>query len=103
MRLSETAWRQYKSDFLRANHCTAQEFESAYVAFAENKPDLAAYQRFARKWKIRIIPEPRLPYQTQVVLSVNIAAIKVMAETETEARLAVEGIVGKRKDGKNEY
>lgn len=91
---SEAKWRQYKADFCRANRCTDQQFHDAYVQFMEGKPDLAAYQRFARKWRIRIISDRNIPYQTQVVLCVNISAMKVMAKTEVEARAAIEEILG---------
>lgn len=78
-------WQQYKSDFLKANHCTAGEFEQAYIAFMETKPDTNAYREFARQYHIIIHPEPRLPEDMQVLLSVNISAIKVMARSYRES------------------
>lgn len=89
----EYRWRKYKSDFLLANHCTDQEFHDAYVAFMEGKPDTAAYQKFARKYHITIHSDPNIPADAQVVLSVNIAAIKVMAQTYEESIAAMEDIL----------
>ena len=93
MKLSpEYHWRKYKTDFLRANRCTEQEFRDAYLAFMESKPDAAAYRKFARKYRITIIPNPYIPADGQVLLSVNISAIKVMARTYAESIEAVRGI-----------
>jgi hypothetical protein len=85
----EANWRKYKSDFLRANRCTEQEFHDAFVAFMESNPDTKAYRQFARKYHITIHPEPRLPEDLQVLLSVNISAMKVMAKTHLEAESAI--------------
>jgi hypothetical protein len=82
-------WRQYKADFLKANRCTDDEFEQAYIIFMESDPDEKAYRQFARKWQIRIIPEPNLPSMLQCVLSVNVSAMKVMAKTHLEAENAI--------------
>jgi hypothetical protein len=89
----EVNWRKYKSDFLRANRCTEQEFHDAFVEFMETEPDTKAFRQFARKYHITIHPEPRLPEHLQVVLSVNIAAVKVMAQSEREAYHAIADIV----------
>lgn len=89
----EYRWRQYKADFLRYNRCTVQEFEAAYIAFMESKPDTKAYLRFARKYGITIIPDPNIPADGQALLCVNIAALKVMAETYEESRVAIENIL----------
>lgn len=95
MKLSrEYRWRKYKADFLRANRCTADEFEQAYIAFMEGKPDTKAFRQFARKWQIAIHPEPRLPEHVQVLFSVNISAIKVMAKTFAESEAALADILG---------
>jgi len=89
----EAKWRKYKADFLRANHCTAQEFHDAYVAFMESNPNDKAYRQFARKYSITIHPEPRLPEHLQLVFSVNISAMKVMAETFEESESAFQEII----------
>lgn len=89
----EYRWRKYKEDFLRANRCTEQEFEDAYGAFMESKPNVAAYRKFARKYRITIHPDPNIPADGQVILSVNIAAIKVMARTYAESIAAVSAII----------
>ncbi len=95
----EYHWRKYKTDFLRANRCTDQEFTAAYLAFMDSKPDVAAYRKFARKYRITIISDPYIPADGQVILSVNIAAIKVMAQTYEESIEAVRGITeGKPND-----
>lgn len=89
----EAKWQKYKRDFLRANRCTEEEFERDYIAFQESKPDTEAYRRFARKYKITIHPEPRLPVDLQVLLSVNISAMKVMAKTYQESLSALTDIM----------
>lgn len=88
----EYRWRKYKTDFLRANRCTEQEFINAYVTFMESKPDVAAFRKFARKYRITIHPDPNIPVDAQVIFSVNIAAIKVMAQTYEESIEAVRKI-----------
>lgn len=96
MNNKEANWRKYKSDFLRANHCTADEFEAAYIAFMESngkRPNNKAYRQFARKYGISILPEPRIPEDVRAALSVNISAIKVMAKTSAEAEAAIEDIL----------
>lgn len=90
---SEAKWRKYKADFLKANRCTADEFEQAYIAFMESKPNTKAYRHFARKYSITIHPEPRLPEDLQVILSINISAMKVMAKTFEESTQAIEEII----------
>lgn len=90
----EYRWRKYKTDFLRANRCTEQEFVAAYIAFMEGKPNMAAYRKFARKYGITIHPDPYIDADTQVVLSVSISAIKVMAQTYAESIAAVNEITG---------
>lgn len=92
----EFNWRKYKSDFLRANHCTDDEFEAAYIAFIESKPDIKAYRQFARKYGITIIHDINVPERTRVVFSVNISAIKVMAKTFAESESAVYEILAPR-------
>ena len=89
----EAKWRKYKADFLRVNRCTADEFEQAYIAFMESKPNDKAYRQFARRWNFTIHPEPRLPEHLQVVFSVNISAMKVMAETFEESESAFQELV----------
>jgi len=89
----EARWKQYKQDFLRANRCTPEQFESAYIAFVESSPDAAAYRKFARKWHITIIPETSLPELTRLIFSVNVSAIKVMAKTYQESVDAIEKII----------
>ena len=89
----EANWRKYKSDFLSANHCTDDEFEAAYIAFMENKPNTKAYRQFAREYGITIFPEPNIPKDVRAALSVNISAMKVMAKTSAEAEAAVEEIL----------
>ena len=92
----EASWRKYKSDFLSINHCTADEFEADYIAFMENygkKPNTKAYRLFARKYGIMIVPEPSLPENVRLGLSVNISAMKVMAKTFAEAESAIEELL----------
>ena len=86
-------WKQYKADFLRFNRCTDDEFEAAYIAFMQTKPNTKAYRHFARKWGIAIIPEPRLPVDFQITMSVTISAIKVMAKTFEECETAMRDIL----------
>jgi hypothetical protein len=88
----EYRWRKYKTDFLRANRCTEAEFERIYIAFQESKPNAAAYRKFARKYHITIHRDPNIPADMQVVLSVNISVIKVLAQTYAESIAAVEDI-----------
>lgn len=90
-------WKRYKSDFLRANRCTVQEFGENYVAFIGSQienPDTKAYLKFADKYGISIIPDANIPYELQVVLSVNIAAVKVMADTYEESIAVINDILG---------
>lgn len=92
----EAMWKGYKYHFLSANHCTADEFEAAYIAFMEGygkKPNTKAYRQFARKYGITIVPEPSLPEDVRVGLSVNISAMKVMAKTFAEAESAIEELL----------
>jgi len=89
-------WQQYKTDFLRANHCTEQEFHDNYVAFMEGNPTPQNYREFADKYQIRIHPDPNIPSDMQAVLSVNIAAIKVMARSYAESLAAVKSIISQR-------
>lgn len=84
--------RQYQADFLRANKCTVDEFEREYIAFMETKPDTRAYRLFARKYQIRIIHHPTLPESIQVMLCVNIAAIKILAKDHIESERAIREI-----------
>lgn len=86
----ETNWNKYKADFLQANHCTVDEFEAAYIAFMDSKPNTKDYRQFARKYGITIVPEPSLPVDVRVGLSVNISAIKIMAKTYAESLAAIE-------------
>lgn len=90
---SEAKWQQYKTDFLRANKCTVDEFERAYIEFQSAKPDVKAYRLFARRWQITIIHEPALPEDLRVRLCVDISAIKVMAKTHAESEQAVASII----------
>ena len=89
----ETNWNKYKADFLQENHCTVDEFEAAYIAFMDSKPNTKDYRHFARKWGIAIIPEPRLPVDFQITMSVTISAIKVMAKTFEECETAMRDIL----------
>lgn len=96
----ESNWQKYKSLFLSANHCTADEFEAAYVAFMLShgkKPNTKAYRQFARKYGITIEPDSNLPEDVRVGLSVSISAIKVMAKSAAEAEVAIEDILSVRK------
>lgn len=90
----ENEWRKYKNDFLRSNRCTAEQFEREYVAFMKTRPTTSGYESFARKYQITIHPEPSLPRGLRTVLSVNIAAIKVMAKTHDEAEGAIRKLLG---------
>lgn len=92
----DAKWRKYKSDFLSVNRCTDDEFEEVYIAFMATNPNTKAYRQFARKYGITILPDPYIPENVRVVLSVNIAAIKVMAMTSAEAETAVAEIVSIR-------
>lgn len=93
MDMRESKWRKYKSDFLRANRCTVDEFERDYIAFQEAKPNQKVYRQFARKYNITIHPDPNIPADLQVVLCVNTAAVKVMAQSEREAYHAIADII----------
>jgi hypothetical protein len=86
---SAAKWQKYKSDFLCVNRCTAAEFEQDYVAFMGTKPDDKAYRQFARKYHITIHADPYIPKRLQVILSVNVSAIKVMATSHTESENAI--------------
>lgn len=83
---------KYKRDFLKANRVTARQFELKYIAFMENKPDEQAYRDFAKKWNITI-HKGLGDAKTEAVLSVNIAVIKVLADTETEAQGSIHNIL----------
>lgn len=89
----EYRWRKYKSDFLAANHCTAEEFEAAYITFIESKPNTKAYRHFARKYGITIHPEPNLPEDARALFSVNISAAKVMAKTFAESEAFIQELL----------
>lgn len=83
---------QYKNDFLAANQCTVRVFEHAYIKFMRGVPDEQAHRAFARRWGITIhagLGSPR----HEAALSVNIAAIKVLAESEAEANAAIREIL----------
>ena len=86
-------WQRYKTEFLHANHCTEQEFHDAYVAFMQDGPDIIGYRKFAKKYHITIHPDPNISPNMQTVLSVNIAAIKVMARTYAESISAIKDII----------
>lgn len=92
----EANWCKYKSDFLRANRCTDREFEADYIAFMQGKPNAKAYRMFARKYGITVHRDPYIHQDAQVVLSVNISAIKVMAKTFQESEAAIEEILTSR-------
>lgn len=91
--LGQLRWQQYKRSFLKSNHCTAQKFHDAYVSFMEGNPDITTYRQFARQYQITIHHDPNIPPDMQVVLSVNIAAIKVMSQTYEESILAIKDIL----------
>jgi hypothetical protein len=83
---------KYKRDFLKANRVTARQFELKYIAFMESNPDEQAYRAFAQKWNITIhrgLGDP----ESEALLSVNIAAIKVLSENEDEARAKINEIL----------
>lgn len=86
-------WRRYKAAFLKANHCTDVEFERAYVAFMQTKPSISDYWTFAQQYSIDIYPEPNLPEDVRIVLSVSISAIKVMSRTFEESLAAIKDIL----------
>lgn len=86
-------WRKYKTDFLRVNRCTANEFEQAYIVFQAGNPSIDDYHKFAKKYGITIMPHDQLPAYLQVVLCVNISAIKVMAKTYEESLAALNDIL----------
>lgn len=95
-RYPESEWRKYKTDFLSANNCTDDQFEVEYVAFMEShglKPNTKAYRHFARKYGITIQPEPNLPEDMRVVLSVSISAMKVMSKTFAESEDAIQELL----------
>lgn len=83
---------KYKRDFLKANRVTQRQFELKYAAFMKSKPDEQAYRDFAKKWNITIHRGLGLGY-TEAVLSVQIAAIKVLAASEIEAQTFIEEIL----------
>jgi hypothetical protein len=83
---------QYKKNFLRTHRTTARAFELKYIQFMESNPDEQAYRAFAKRWLITI-HKGLGDSKTEAVLSVNIAAIKVMADTEAEARASIENIL----------
>lgn len=80
---------QYQRDFLRHNKLSQDQFERIYIAFMQTNPDEAAYRKFAGKYSIRIFEDAAIPPDMQVVLSVNIAVMKVLAKTEAQAIGAV--------------
>lgn len=83
---------KYKRDFLKANRVTVRQFQLKYIAFMESNPDEQAYRDFAKKWNIKIYPGLG-DSKGEAVLSVNIAALKVLAETELEAYESVKRIL----------
>lgn len=85
---------KYKRDFLKANRVTARQFELKYVAFMESNPDEQAYRDFAEHWNIAIYPGLG-DSKGEALLSVNIAVLKVLAETELEAYESVKRILDK--------
>jgi hypothetical protein len=84
----------YKRDFLKANRVTVRQFQLKYIQFMESEPDEAAYRAFAKKWNINIYPGLG-DSKAEAILSVNIAAIKVLSETEIEAHTEIMAILGK--------
>lgn len=85
---------QYQRDFLRFNKLTQDQFERIYIAFMKTNPDEEAYRKFAAKHSIRIFEDAAIPVDMQVVLSVNIAVVKVLAKSEAQAIAAINEIVG---------
>lgn len=85
--------RQYQEDFLRANKCTADEFEQDYLAFMATKPDTRAYRLFARKYQIQIHHEPSLPEHLRLVLCISMAVIKVLSRDHIEAQREIEDMM----------
>lgn len=83
---------KYRQVFLKKNKCTADEFERAYVQFMDSNPTPANYRTFAERWGITIHPGMN-DKDTEAILSVNIAAIKVMAESEDEAYTVIRRIM----------
>lgn len=90
----KTNWLKYKSEFLKANHCTVKQFEAAYIKFIKSNPNTADYRQFALKWGITIIHDPNIPERGQALFSVNISAMKIMAKTFEESEDAIRSIVG---------
>jgi hypothetical protein len=84
---------KYQRDFLRYNKLTQDQFERIYIAFMKTNPDEQAYRKFAAKHSIQIIEDAAIPVDMQVVLSVNISVMKVLAKTEAQAIGAINDIV----------
>lgn len=79
---------EYKKAFLKANKCTVHSFESAYIQFMEKNmmnPSEKALRSFAKHWNI-IIYEGLGDSGREAALSVHITAMKVLADTELEAK-----------------
>lgn len=83
---------KYKKDFLKANQVTARQFQLKYIAFMESNPNEAAYREFAKKWNITIHPGLG-DSKSEAVFCVQIAALKVLAETELEAYESIKRIL----------
>lgn len=83
----------YRAKFCRRNKCTPKQFETAFVKFMKTNPDEKRIREFARKWGITI-HSGLGDSKTEAILSVNIAAIKVMARNESEASAAIREILG---------
>jgi hypothetical protein len=102
MKLKQSQWRHFKDSFLEYNQCTVDQFNQAWLDFMalhQNRPNTRAYRLFARQWGIPILHDPMIPAESRAVICVTVAVIKVLAETEQEARAAVEEIMDGKKPG----
>lgn len=82
---------KYREDFCKHNDCTPAEFEVAYIAFMQTDPQPRHYRRFARKWGIPIYRAPGPGGRNaEAALSVNVAAIKVLAASNAKAAEAIQ-------------
>jgi len=82
--MTQTAM-EYKKAFLKSNKLTVKTFERIYVKFMERQPDEQAYRDFADEFGITI-HEGLGNSETEAALSVNIAVIKVLSNSNFEAK-----------------
>lgn len=86
---------KYKRDFLKANRVMARQFELKYTAWMEQhnlQPSEQEYRDFAKKWNITIYPGLG-DSKSEAVFCVQIAVLKVLAETELEAYESIKRIL----------